>query len=43
MTFEVSINGSPPWGFRISGGPEAEQPTFISRVSFTDKDESESV
>jgi len=33
MLYEVLITGSAPWGFRISGGPEANKPTLISRLT----------
>lgn len=29
----ITIFGSPPWGFRISGGKEFNQPLVVSRVT----------
>jgi len=29
----VTLHGSPPWGFRISGGKEFHQPLVVARVT----------
>lgn len=29
----ITLIGSPPWGFRLSGGKEYNQPLVITRVS----------
>ena len=33
----VTLHGSPPWGFRISGGKEFHQPLVVARVSLFKK------
>lgn len=31
-TFEVSLRGSAPWGFRLQGGKEFRAPLLIAKV-----------
>lgn len=35
MPLRVVVQGPGPWGFRLVGGKDFEQPLTISRVSFT--------
>ena len=32
-TFEVSLHGGSPWGFRLQGGKEFRAPLLIAKVS----------
>lgn len=33
---DIVLDGGPPWGFRIHGGVDQNQPLRIARVSYTD-------
>jgi hypothetical protein len=34
-TFEVSLHGGSPWGFRLQGGKEFRAPLLIAKVSWS--------